>query len=96
MEDLGVSPLVSSLAGQGGWPMVLDDWDNSTFSLTTALNNVFTLNVYPLVAVGVDLDLTNTSRKIIYVSGNVLGALSLSLSYWTIDHTILQSFFLCL
>ncbi|XP_071516237.1 membrane metallo-endopeptidase-like 1 [Panulirus ornatus] len=67
MDSLGMAPLASSLARQGGWPMVLDDWDDSTFSLTTALADLRLLNVYPLVAVGVDLDLTNVSRRIIYI-----------------------------
>ncbi|XP_069947190.1 neprilysin-1-like isoform X3 [Cherax quadricarinatus] len=72
LDSLGLAPLDPLLAGQGGWPMVEDSWDPSTFTLSTALNNLRDLSVFPLVAVGVDLDVEDVQTKIIYIDAGTV------------------------
>nr|XP_045593369.1 neprilysin-like isoform X1 [Procambarus clarkii] len=67
MDSLGLAPLDSPLAAQGGWPMVDADWDPAGFTLSTAINNLRQLEVFPLVSVGVDLDIENVLTNIIYI-----------------------------
>lgn len=68
LEEIGLDPLVDLLSGQGGWPMVEEAWNPDSFNLSTALNNLRNLNVYPLISAFVNLDAFNTSRWLIYVS----------------------------
>ncbi|XP_042207289.1 neprilysin-1-like isoform X2 [Homarus americanus] len=67
MNSLGFAPLALVLEHQGGWPLVLDAWDPSAFTLTTAINNLRDLNAYPLLGVGVDADVEDVSTKILYL-----------------------------
>ncbi|XP_068248766.1 neprilysin-1-like isoform X1 [Palaemon carinicauda] len=71
-ESLGVSSLIESLDKQGGWPMILDSWHPSHFNLHTAIINLRDINVYPLVAVGVDKNLHNTTENIIYLNAGTV------------------------
>ena len=68
MDELGLDPLVNLLSAQGGWPMVMETWDPNSFKLSTALNNLRNLNVYPLVRVYISTDVFNTSTWMIFVS----------------------------
>ena len=68
MDELGLDPLVNLLSAQGGWPMVMETWDSNSFKLSTALNNLRNLNVYPLVRVYISTDVFNTSTWMIFVS----------------------------
>ncbi|XP_076034148.1 neprilysin-1-like isoform X2 [Oratosquilla oratoria] len=68
MDKLGLQPLVDELAAQGGWPIAQLNWDEEDFSLEEALVHVRDVNVIPLIGVGIEADMLNTSRKLIYVS----------------------------
>lgn len=70
LDEIGLEPLVKLLSEQGGWPMIEEAWDPDSFNLSTALINLRSLNVYPLVTVFVNLDVFNTSRRLIFVSLN--------------------------
>ncbi|XP_063858887.1 neprilysin-1-like isoform X1 [Scylla paramamosain] len=75
MNELGLDPLVNLLsAAQGGWPMVMETWDPNSFSLSTALNNLRSLNVYPLIQVYISTDVFNTSRWLIFVDAGQVPA----------------------
>ena len=72
LDGLGLDPLADLLSAQGGWPVVLDTWDPNSFNLSTALNNLRSLNVYPLVSVFINTDVFNTSKWLIFVSLSII------------------------
>ncbi|XP_042856655.1 neprilysin-1-like isoform X2 [Penaeus japonicus] len=72
MDSLGLAPLVASLSSQGGWPMVSDDWDSSSFNLASELVHLRSINVYPVFGVGVDANIFNVSRRVIYVEAGTV------------------------
>ncbi|XP_064078138.1 neprilysin-1-like [Macrobrachium nipponense] len=71
-EVLGLASLTESLNKQGGLPMILDSWNSSYFDLHTALVNLRDINAFPLVAVGVDKNLHNTTENIIYLNAGTV------------------------
>ncbi|KAK3883197.1 hypothetical protein Pcinc_012471 [Petrolisthes cinctipes] len=73
LDALGLAPLESALAAaQGGWPIVMDNWDPTKFTVSTALNSLRSLNVYPFVSAGVGLDIQNVSTNILYVDAGTV------------------------
>ncbi|XP_069984830.1 neprilysin-1 isoform X4 [Penaeus vannamei] len=72
MDSLGLQPLVTSLNNQGGWPMVTDGWDPAHFDLAAALVDLRSINVYPIFGVGVDANVFNVSRRVVYVQAGTV------------------------
>ncbi|XP_050717092.1 neprilysin-1-like isoform X4 [Eriocheir sinensis] len=67
LDEIGLDPLVNLLSDMGGWPMVEEAWDPDFFNLSTALNNLRNIHVYPLIHVFLNVDLFNTSQWLIFV-----------------------------
>jgi predicted metalloendopeptidase len=74
IETIGLTPLTDylSLFG-GGWPMTLDNWDESNFDWQMDTASAFTtFNLPLLVDFFNDLDNKNTQRNVIYVDQETL------------------------
>ncbi|EFX85605.1 hypothetical protein DAPPUDRAFT_46047, partial [Daphnia pulex] len=68
IEKTGLKPLTDYLSSFGGWPMTLNDWDESTFDWKKASASAFaTYNLALLVDFFNDFDSKNTERTAIYV-----------------------------
>jgi len=68
-EQVGVYPLLKMLNAIGGWPMISRNWDEAGFNwlksyifLRSQLGTNYIFKIY------VDLDVMNTSQRVIYVS----------------------------
>ena len=68
MDKIGTAPMINDLKRHGGFPIIQEKWSPFTFDMEYALVSVRLVNVFPLVAVGIEADMYNTSRKILYVS----------------------------
>lgn len=67
MDSLGLEPLWTAMAPMGGMPMVDDQWDPTSYSTEGSLVTIRDLNFGPMVAMAIETDIFNTSRKLITV-----------------------------
>ncbi|KAK7072076.1 hypothetical protein SK128_024308 [Halocaridina rubra] len=72
LEVAGLFPLISVMEINGDWPMITENWDPANFDLQQSLVRLRDLNANPLLAVGVDTNVLNTTQNIIYLDAGTL------------------------
>ncbi|XP_058793376.1 neprilysin-2-like isoform X2 [Phymastichus coffea] len=67
IEEQGLEPIIDVLEKLGGWPVLLDDWNENTFDWKDSVyrNRIIGYSVDYFISFDIDVDSKNSSKRII-------------------------------